>query len=410
MKKFLILFFIIIISIFVGYENPKLVEIPKKYIKFYLKELGLVKSFVSDNKNISKDKLINNFELFFGNSFGLKILKIRDFDEITASVIFEINENNQNIYNVFTQSGLNIRPNDLLEINLPITFFNEQRMSGGVKSVFYFDNEYYALISEKQNSCYFSSIISLKDRRKIVKSDCLPDTKKIDFSGLGGAFVKKENKILITIGVPTHSSEIINNLAQLNSIFGKSILIDKNQLKQNIENTKTHNVYSRGHRNPQGLVINKNKIFSLEHGPQGGDELNEIIEGGNYGWPNASLGTRYKDGKSYPNSHTELSFKEPLYTFLPAIAPSSLNICPSNLQEYYINYDCLLGLSLRGMSIIIFLIKNDRVISVEKIFLNKRLRHFGLDQESKLFTDSDGNFFISADNEGLFKVKFEGFR
>ena len=62
------------------------------------------------------------------------------------------------------------------------------------------------------------------------------------------------------------------------------------------------------------------------------------------------------------------------------------------------------------MSIIIFLIKNDRVISVEKIFLNKRLRHFGLDQESKLFTDSDGNFFISADNEGLFKVKFEGFR
>ena len=64
------------------------------------------------------------------------------------------------------------------------------------------------------------------------------------------------------------------------------------------------------------------------------------------------------------------------------------------------------------MSILIFLLdKNEtRVINVEKIMLKKRLRHFGLNPEGRLFIDDKDNFYITSDNDGLYRVKFDKFR
>ena len=64
------------------------------------------------------------------------------------------------------------------------------------------------------------------------------------------------------------------------------------------------------------------------------------------------------------------------------------------------------------MSILIFLLdKNEtRVINVEKIMLKKRLRHFGLDKSGKIFFDENDNFYITSDNDGIYKVKFKKFR
>ena len=78
-------------------------------------------------------------------------------------------------------------------------------------------------------------------------------------------------------------------------------------------------------------------IFSLEHGPQGGDELNKILKGKNYGWPVVSYGTKYNYGKSYSTDHSKSNFQTPLYFFNPAIAPSALKKCPINLSDYYKN-------------------------------------------------------------------------
>ena len=71
-----------------------------------------------------------------------------------------------------------------------------------------------------------------------------------------------------------------------------------------------------------------------------------------------------------------------------------------------------MGLSLRGMSILIFLLDKNKskVISVEKIFLEKRLRHFGLNYSGNIFFDKENNFYITSDNDGLYKVKFDKFR
>ena len=69
------------------------------------------------------------------------------------------------------------------------------------------------------------------------------------------------------------------------SLYGKILHID--YLSKEI------NIISKGHRNSQGLFVDGSLILSTEHGPQGGDEINKIIIGGNYGWPIASYGKPY---------------------------------------------------------------------------------------------------------------------
>jgi aldose sugar dehydrogenase len=89
-------------------------------------------------------------------------------------------------------------------------------------------------------------------------------------------------------------------------------------------------IYSYGHRNIQGLVVNPetNEIWATEHGPRGGDELNRIEAGNNYGWPVASLGRDYRTGGVYPSTErrygAELGMIDPFYEFLPTLAPSGL--------------------------------------------------------------------------------------
>tara|TARA_B100000686_G_scaffold352829_1_gene456153 strand:+ start:56 stop:1312 length:1257 start_codon:yes stop_codon:yes gene_type:complete len=412
--KFFLLLIIILLSIFTGYENPNLVEVPKKYTHFILKKMGIRDNFFNEKivnevneKSKNEEKKI---EEFIGNSFSLHLSKVKSFPGKSGSLIMR-QKGNKVEYEIFTTTGLLINENKISEINLPLFFYTEK--DGGIKSVFLIEDEYFALLSLKKFNCLYASLISLKNKEEIISSKCLPDKNGINFGGLGGAYVKMENKILLSIGVPTHISEQIDKLAQIeNSFFGKILSIENKEFFNYDKKKIKYNIFSRGHKNPQGLVFFKGNIFSLEHGPQGGDELNQIIEGKNYGWPIASLGTRYNDGKSFFRSHMEHNFQEPIFTFSPAVAPSSLNVCPDNLAKYYENYNCLMGLSLRGMSVLIFLIdKNQsKVINVEKILLKKRLRHFGLDPSGKLFFDKENNFYITSDNDGLYKVHFNKFR
>ena len=201
--------------------------------------------------------------------------------------------------------------------------------------------------------------------------------------------------------------------------------IDKSELKKAIIDKTVINpeIFSKGHRVPQGLTILNNKIFSVEHGPKGGDELNLLIKGKNYGWPNASYGTNYLkanggDGISYNINHNKQGFKEPLFAFVPSVGISSVNNCPKILNSYY-KKPCLMALSLygnelrKGYSIIIFLLNDEmnKVNSIEKISLKDLvLRHFVTDNENKLFEDEKGNIYISADKKGIYRITFNKFR
>lgn len=385
---------------FASYDNPSLVEVPKIKIKYYLKKIGLIDSFFTEDKKVShkieNDKNDNNKEEFFANSFSLEINKVRNLNEKTAGVFF----NNQKKLKIFTQAGTLIENDEIKEIQLPIDFTIEKE--GGVKNVIYFNDNFFALLSRKKLNCHYASLINSETQFEILKTECIPDEKKINFAGLGGGYTNVNNDVIFSIGTPTHYSEEINKLAQnKDSFFGKIYLMKNKNGK--LEYSK----FSEGHRNPQGITYTKGKIFSTEHGPEGGDELNIIKKNSNYGWPLVSLGNRY-GGKSYKKKSEGLV--SPIYSFLPAIAPSSLNVCPKNLNSYYKDFTCLLGLTLREMSVMIYLLdKDDKLISMEKIFIEKRLRHFGVDKYAKLYT-KENNFYFSADNDGLYKAEFKNFK
>ncbi len=84
-------------------------------------------------------------------------------------------------------------------------------------------------------------------------------------------------------------------------------------------------IYSYGHRNPQGLVVHPEtgKVYATEHGPRGGDELNVIEPGKNYGWPLVTYGYEYAGPRV--SQHTSLpGLQDPLVVWTPCIAPSGL--------------------------------------------------------------------------------------
>jgi glucose/arabinose dehydrogenase len=85
-------------------------------------------------------------------------------------------------------------------------------------------------------------------------------------------------------------------------------------------------IYSVGHRNPLGLAFHPEtgELWSTEQGPQGGDELNRIQAGKNYGWPEVSLGRNY-DGTVVGKGFTAPGFEEPVVFWVPAIAVSGLS-------------------------------------------------------------------------------------
>ena len=83
-------------------------------------------------------------------------------------------------------------------------------------------------------------------------------------------------------------------------------------------------VWSLGHRNPLGLAFDANgQLWDIEMGPKGGDELNRVERGANYGYPLVSNGDHY-DGRSIPDHSTRPEFNPPAITWTPVISPSSL--------------------------------------------------------------------------------------
>lgn len=173
-------------------------------------------------------------------------------------------------------------------------------------------------------------------------------------------------------------------------------------------------VCSSGHRNPQGLYINpQGTIYETEHGPRGGDELNIIKCGGNYGWPHVSYGTSYWSyGTSFPirpNGFYEKfldffkgGYIEPAYFFTPSPALSSL-IQVSNFSKEW-NGDLLLG-SLKAASI--YRVKlsggGGRVQNIEQIYLNNRVRDISqVGSQVILLTDGGTILLLSKSESPLF--------
>lgn len=138
--------------------------------------------------------------------------------------------------------------------------------------------------------------------------------------------------------------------------------------------TRTARHVSKGHRNLQGVALDaEGRLWTTEHGMRGGDELNLIVEGGNYGWPLDNLGTLYSGvpapSPSGPGRHT--TFRPPVYAWVPSMAVSSI----TQVQGFHETWDgdLLIG-SLRGRTLFRVRIQDDRLIYAEPIPIGQRIR------------------------------------
>ena len=132
-------------------------------------------------------------------------------------------------------------------------------------------------------------------------------------------------------------------------------------------------IYSVGHRNMLGAAINPStkQLWIDEMGPQGGDEINIIIAGKNYGWPTVSNGDNY-DGSHIPDHVTRKEFQLPANSWIPSVSPSGLAFYTgSRFAAWRGN---LFAGALSGMALLRMTLRGDTVVSVEKIATGKRIR------------------------------------
>jgi glucose/arabinose dehydrogenase len=179
-----------------------------------------------------------------------------------------------------------------------------------------------------------------------------------------------------------------------NSFLGKIFEVDQNT-------DKVHQL-SMGHRNVQGLAVLGQDLLATEQGPQGGDEINLIKEGKNYGWPYTTYGTEYGayDYVSELPVPKEFSSEEPIYAFVPAISISPLH----TITGFNSRWDgSLLVGSLKAQSLFRIVYKQGRVVVSEPIWIGHRIRDIAQSPNDRivLLTDDSYLIFASVDEVAL---------
>ena len=155
-------------------------------------------------------------------------------------------------------------------------------------------------------------------------------------------------------------------------------------------------IYSYGHRNPQGIFKHPKtgKIWTNEHGPRGGDEINIVEKGKNYGWPKITYGKNYS-GTTITKNKSLPGMEQPLYYWLPSIAPSSFEYISSEMYPDW--KDSLLAGALVFKYIERIGIKNNKVVSRSKIAE-------GLGRPRDIVQGPDGYVYVSIENKGVYKI------
>jgi glucose/arabinose dehydrogenase len=140
--------------------------------------------------------------------------------------------------------------------------------------------------------------------------------------------------------------------------------------------------FAHGLRDPEGAAIHPEtgELWTVEHGPQGGDELNIIRAGKDYGWPNVSYGRQYDarrtdGGKNVPVGNGKTSMpgvEEPRYYWVPSIAPSGLAFYTGNLFPDW-KGNLFVG-AMAGQALVRLVLEGERVVAEERLLTDLKMR------------------------------------
>ena len=146
--------------------------------------------------------------------------------------------------------------------------------------------------------------------------------------------------------------------------------------------------WSSGHRNPLGLAFaSDGRLWEHEMGPRGGDEVNLILPGRNYGWPSVSNGTNY-DGLDIPDHRAGDGFEPPKVFWNPSVSPAGLIIYSGELFPQW-RGDALLG-ALSGEALIHIRIRGDRAEKGEQWAMGHRIREVEQGPRGEVYLLEDG--------------------
>jgi cytochrome c2 len=190
--------------------------------------------------------------------------------------------------------------------------------------------------------------------------------------------------------------------------YGKTIRIDLTN--------GTSSIFTMGHRNPQGLyVTGEGEIWETEHGAQGGDELNLLADGTNYGWPLVTYGTDY-GSSTWPVSRTQgrhAGFHQPQHAWLPSIGASQVIRIERDAPFPVWQGNLLVG-SLSARSIFRVVTDAGRVVLTEQINLGERVRDLLELQDGRILAWTDDADLVTLEpakgNDGatLFATQCSG--
>jgi glucose/arabinose dehydrogenase len=158
-------------------------------------------------------------------------------------------------------------------------------------------------------------------------------------------------------------------------------------------------LYSLGHRNPQGIAIHPvtGELWQSEHGPRGGDEINRVLAGKNYGWPTITYGIEYSGATIGAGIQQQSGLEQPVYYWDPVISPSGITFYKGNtIPEWQNN---LFVASLSGMHIARLVLENNKVVGEERLLASENQRFRDITQ------GLDNNLYAVTDAGRLYRIR-----
>ena len=158
-------------------------------------------------------------------------------------------------------------------------------------------------------------------------------------------------------------------------------------------------LYTMGHRNPQGLAVHPvtGEIWQGEHGPRGGDEINRLQPGFNYGWPTITYGIEYGGEKIGAGIQVQTGLEQPVYYWDPVVSPGGMTFYKGNKVPEWQN-NLFIG-SLSATHVVRLVIENNKVVGEERLLAleNQRFRDITQGTDGALYAITDGGRLYKID-------------
>lgn len=232
-----------------------------------------------------------------------------------------------------------------------------------------------------------------KDRERLFTADAYTEAAYHQ----GGRIQIKDGFVFLSIGDRQHpemAQDRSNHVGTVVRLHEDGKLPDDNPfVGEQVErgDPPRPEIWSYGHRNPQGLKFHPdtNELWSNEHGPRGGDEVNLVTKGSNYGWATASFGLQYDGGPVGMGITWKEGFELPLWVYVPSIAPSDLLIYQGEAFSKWQGSFLIGALGLRHLNRLV--IKDGAVVAEERLAPTTlgRIRAVAEDQKGLIYLGTD---------------------